>query len=183
MRRLASLAVLAAATIALRTPAVAAAQGAPKAGFRADYLSQLDDVEKKLVQLAEAAPPDKYTWRPAKGVRSIGEVYLHLSEDNFMIPAALGVKSPVTPGKNFDTQTTDKARIVAIMKQSIATCRAAVNAVKEADYDKEVTLFGSRFTQRNALLIMLTHMSEHLGQEIAYARMNGIVPPWSRPGA
>ena len=157
------------------------AQATPKVGFRADYLTQLADVEKKLVSLAEATPQDKLDWRPAKGVRSGGEVYLHLAEDNFMIPAALGVKSPITPGKNFDTQTTDKAKIVSILKQSIATTRAAANTVKDSDLDKEVMLFGEKYSQRAALIIMLTHMSEHLGQEIAYARMNGIVPPWSRP--
>ena len=183
MRQRSCVALLIALLVALSTAATptAAAQAAPKSGFRADYLAQLDDVEKKLVQLAEAAPQDQYAWRPAKGVRSIGEVYLHIAEDNFVISAGLGVKSPVTPGKNFDTQTNDKAKIIAILKQSMATARAAANAVPDADLDKMITLYGTKYSQRTALIILLTHMSEHLGQSIAYARQNGIAPPWSRP--
>ena len=163
----------------LVAPSVAGAQVAPKTGFRAEYLAALADDEKKLVQLAEATPADKYTWRPGKGVRSISEVYLHVAEDNFVIPAALGVRSPVAMIKNFDTQSTDKSKVIAILKQSLDAARQAALTVKDADLDKEVALYGTKFTQRGALLSMINHIAEHLGQSIAYARMNNIVPPWS----
>ena len=182
MRQFTSLAALAATIALAASPALSAAQGAPKTGFRAEYLAALADAEKKLVQLSDATPAEKYTWRPGKGVRSVSEVYLHLSEDNFIIPAALGVKASVAMVKNFDTQTSDKAKVIALLKQSLDAARQAALTVKDADLDKEVMLYGSKYTQRGALLSIINHISEHLGQSIAYARMNGIVPPWSAKG-
>ena len=182
MRPSLAIAALTVACVLVASPVIAAAQGAPKSGFRAEYLSALADASKKLLRLAEATPADKYTWRPGKGVRSVSEVYLHTAEDNFMIPAALGVKTSMAPAKNFDTQTSDKAKVIAILKQSLDAARDAGMTVKDADLDKELTLYGSKFTQRSALLSIINHISEHLGQSIAYARMNGIVPPWSAKG-
>ena len=180
MRRLLLAALAPAAFVAIAArPTVALAQSAV---FKSEYSKQLDDVEKKLVQLAEAMPADKYGWRPSKDVRSVGEVFLHIAGANFMIPGVLGLKSPVTVGNDFETKTTDKAQIVSLLKQSLAHARQAGAALTDADAGQEVSLFGMKLTKLGVVLLLANHMHEHMGQSIAYARSNGIVPPWSAKG-
>jgi len=165
---------------------VAAARGqtppaAPAAGFRAEYLSEVDDVGGKLVELAEAMPADKYGWRPAPGVRSVGEVYMHVVAGDSTLPSFLGLKRIEGISRESEKTVTDKAQIVELLKKAIANAKAAGLAVTDADLDKKVKTFGDReMTERQVLVRILVHMHEHLGQSIAYARMNGIVPPWSR---
>jgi uncharacterized damage-inducible protein DinB len=153
---------------------------APKSGFRADFLSTLDDLEKKCVSLAEAVPADKYSWRPAEGVRSVGEVYMHIAAGNYSISGAAGNKAPagVDP-RSFEKMANDKAKTVETLKQSFAHVRETAMKTSDADLDKPTKLFGSDSTVRNALFQMEIHQSEHLGQSIAYARSIGVVPPWT----
>jgi uncharacterized damage-inducible protein DinB len=173
----------------LQTISFAAAQGttnpqsaasAPTSGVRAEFLNELKIQEDKFVQLAQAIPADKYTWRPAEGVRSISEVFLHVAAANFNLPHVFGVQPP--PGfkaQGFDKSTTDKAKIIQTMQDAFAHMRAAVISMPEADVEKQVDWFGGKSTYRGILLFILRHNAEHLGQVIAYARMNGIVPPWT----
>ena len=157
---------------------------APQAsGFIADYVAEVDAVGKKLVDLAQAVPADKYSWRPGPGVRSIGEVYMHVVGGNSSIPAFLGAKRMDGITRDSEKTVTDKAKIVELLQKSIANAKAAGQSVTEADLDKKVKTFGGReMTERQVLLLIVTHMHEHLGQSIAYARMNGITPPWSEGG-
>ncbi len=149
-------------------------------GPRGEFLQEYGTLESRLTQLAEATPADKFTWRPAEGVRSIAEVYLHVAAANFNIPKIIGTPAPAGfNAKGYDTSTTDKAKIVAALKDSFAHVRAAVNAMPDADLEKQVPWFGDKNTYRGMLLFMTRHCAEHLGQSIAYARMNGVVPPWS----
>jgi uncharacterized damage-inducible protein DinB len=155
-----------------------AAPAPPTSGFRAEFLRQLDDVEKKLVDLAQAMPQEKYTWRPAEGVRSVSEVYMHVAGGNFFIPRVIGVQPPTGIGRDLE-KITDKAKVVDTLKQSMAHVRQAALSTSDADLDKPVKFFGRDSTVREVLMILAMHMHEHLGQSIAYARMNGIAPPWS----
>jgi uncharacterized damage-inducible protein DinB len=148
-------------------------------GFRGDFLSQLGDVEKKLVGLAEAMPQEKYGWRPGAGVRSNSEVYMHVAGANFMIPSALGVKPPEGLARDAEKTVTDKAKVVEMLKQSFSHLRKLVQEIPDSDLDKEVKLFGRPNTVRGTLFLIANHMHEHLGQAIAYARTNGVTPPWS----
>jgi uncharacterized damage-inducible protein DinB len=162
-------------------PRPAAASSA--SGFLADYAAEVDAVGKKLVDLAQAEPADKYGWRPSPGVRSIGEVYMHVVAGNSSIPSFLGAKRMDGITRDSEKQVTEKAKIVELLQKSIANAKAAGQAVTEADLDKKVKTFGGReMTERQVLLLIITHMHEHLGQSIAYARMNGITPPWSEGG-
>ncbi len=179
MRRLLSGTALAIATALVAPPTVAGAQSSP---FRAEYIKQLDQVEKQLLQLAEATPADKYSWRPGPGVRSIGEVYMHVAGANLMIPVTLGLINPVPIGNDFESRTTDKAQIIAMLRRSLDQARKAALQVPDADLSQEVRLFGSTYTKMGVLFLMANHMHEHMGQAIAYARTNGIVPPWSMKG-
>lgn len=148
-------------------------------GLRADWHQQMDDVEKKILSLAEAVPAEKYTWRPAEGVRSIGEVYVHIAGGNYFLPSLAGVTPP--PGFKPDAEktVTDKAKIIELIKQSFVHVRGAFDKLPDSDMEKKINFFGEEMTLRGLYLTVLTHLHEHLGQSIAYARTNGVVPPWS----
>jgi uncharacterized damage-inducible protein DinB len=150
------------------------------AGVKGEILMWIADAEGKLIQLAEAMPEGKYAWRPGKGVRTVGEVFMHVSGANFGIPGFLGVAPP--DGFKFDTyeqSLTKKSDIVKSLKDSFAHVKKALSATTDADMDKPVDLFGMKTTVRGAYLLVLSHAHEHLGQSIAYARSNDVTPPWS----
>lgn len=150
-------------------------------GFRAEYVAEVEAVGKKLVDLAEAMPADKYAWRPAPGVRSVGEVYVHVCVSDSTLPSFLGMKKLEGVSRDSEKNVTDKAQIVALLKKAVANAAAAGSAVSDADLDKKVKTYGDQeLTERQVLARILFHMHEHLGQSIAYARMNGVTPPWSK---
>jgi len=169
------------AVLAIR-PALAgdvASKNAPKSGFRAEYLAQLADVEKKIVDLAGAVPQEKYGWRPGEGVRSVSEVYAHIAGANYFFMTFVGVKMPVGMDPAMEKTMTDKGKIAEMLKQSFNHVRQTVTDMPDASLDKETDMFGRTTTYRDALLTEMNHLHEHMGQSIAYARMNGIVPPWT----
>jgi uncharacterized damage-inducible protein DinB len=166
------------AILALLPAIVAAPPPAPKSGFRAEFLLDLDDVQKKIVDLAAAMPADKYSWRPAPGVRSVSEVFMHIAGGNYFLASFMGTKPPV-----YDEQTLerihDKDRVLAELRKSFVHLRTAALSASDADLDKPIKMFGHDATERAGFMQALVHLHEHLGQSIAYARMNGVVPPWS----
>lgn len=176
------LGLLLAATAAAfaQTAVMPAAASAPTAGFRAEFLNDLAGVEKRFVGLAEAMPADKYTWRPGGGVRSVSEVYMHVAAANYNLPRVLGTPPPAGfDVRGFDTSVTEKAKVIETLKQSFAHLRQAVLNLSDADVEKKLKWFGAENTYRGVLLFIIRHMAEHLGQSIAYARINGVVPPWT----
>ncbi len=175
-------------TAALAFLAVATAATLPRslvsqhpAGIRGEILEQFNEAADRLVQLAGAIPPGKFTWRPAEGVRSVSEVLLHVAGSSEFMLASIGVKGTVEGENDLEHSTTDKAKTIARLKQSNDRVRAAITAMPDANLDKPTKLFGADVTYRGAILMLETHAHEHLGQLIAYARMNGVVPPWSLP--
>ncbi|HEX6629753.1 MAG TPA: DinB family protein [Gemmatimonadaceae bacterium] len=163
------------------------AQGADPStatGLRKELIAQLDDGEKKLVALAEAVPQEKYGWRPAEGVRSVSEVFVHVAMANYMFPRMAGVtRAPdVTLPRDAEKTITGRAQVVDLLHKSFAFARQGVMDVPEAQMDATVDMFGTPTTRRGVLVTMATHLHEHLGQSIAYARSNGVVPPWSAGG-
>ena len=152
----------------------------PSSGPRAEFLGELKGEEQKFLRLAEATPADKFTWRPAPDVRSIAEVYLHVAAANFNLTKLIGTPPPTDfQVKGFDKSTTDKTKVIQTLKDSFEHMREAVVKMPDADLDKQLDWFGGKNTERGILLFIMRHMGEHLGQSIAYARMNGIVPPWT----
>lgn len=152
--------------------------GVPKNGFRAEFLHDFDDVSKKIVELAEAVPASKYNWRPAPGVRSVSEVYMHIAGGNYFLATFAGAKPPSYDTQNLE-KISDKARVINELKKSLEYLRVVATQGTEADLEKPIKMFGADTTHRGALITALNHLHEHLGQSIAYARMNGVVPPWS----
>ena len=137
-----------------------------------------------MLQLAEAIPESKFSWRPAPGVRSISEVLLHVAAANFNLPKLIGTPPPEGfQVKGYETATTEKAKVIASLRDSFAHVRKAAVAMTDADGEKKLPWFGgSENTRRGILFFMTRHSAEHMGQLISYARMNGITPPWSEPG-
>lgn len=174
------------ALLALSLPAVAFAKvqntpqpaaAAPLTGFRAEFIANLDEVQDKLFELAEATPAEKYGWRPAPGVRSISEVYMHIAGGNYFLATFIGVEPPKGM-PDLEKSVTKKADVLAELRKSFDHLRTAARGAD--DLEKPVKMFGNNTTYRGVLMTMLSHLHEHLGQSIAYARMNGVVPPWSR---
>jgi uncharacterized damage-inducible protein DinB len=166
--------------LSLGASLAAAQPGAMPAGVRGEMLMWIGDAEDKLGQLAEAMPEAKYSWRPGEGVRSAGEVFMHAAGANFGLPNFWGVKPPA--GFDFWTyekSLTRKADIQKALKDSFAHVRAALTAATDADLDKPTEFFGMKTTVRGGYLLIVSHVHEHLGQAIAYARMNSVVPPWT----
>jgi uncharacterized damage-inducible protein DinB len=149
----------------------------PKSGFRAEFLHDVDEVQKKIISLADAMPADKYNWRPAPGVRSVSEVYMHIAGGNYVLSTFMGMKMPSDTTKL--EKITDKARVLEELRRSFDHLRTAALMATDADLEKSIKMFGNDTTERAAFISALNHLHEHLGQSIAYARMNGVVPPWS----
>ena len=149
-------------------------------GYRSEVLAEVTIQEDKFTRLAEAIPADKYTWRPAADVRSFAEVFLHVSAANYNLYKLVGTPPPAGFNVNgFEKSTTDKAKVMATLKDSFAHAKAAIKAMPDADLDKSLDWFGGKNTERGILLFVVRHAAEHLGQSIAYARMAGVTPPWT----
>lgn len=155
----------------------------PASEFAADYQMLLAFVENRLVQLVEATPQDKMTWRPADGVRSVSEVYLHIAQSVKYVLPALGAEVPKeyeADPKTFEASVTDPKEIVKLLKDSFGHYKAASVKVDDEKLNTKVKFFGNDSSIRLVLEAMLNHVHEHFGQSIAYARMVGVTPPWSQ---
>lgn len=164
----------------------AGAQSAPTqsaADYRSEALAEIDARAQKYIALAEAIPADKYTWRPAEGVRSVSEVLLHMAGANYFLPRVYGTAPPEGfRAQGFETSTTDKEEVLRHLRASFTHLH---NTVANAPADAEAThpWFGGQSLSNRAIgMSIVAHMGEHLGQLIAYARMNGVRPPWSGEG-
>jgi len=148
-------------------------------GIRGELLLQLDDAEEKLLSLAQAVPQEKYTWRPQKGVRSISEVYMHIADGTSRLLRNADFEPPAILDDDYLEQITDKEKVINLLKLALEHTRDAIIKTPDAKMNIRTTLLGKRTTYRGVFLQVITHMHEHLGQSIAYARMNDIVPPWT----
>ena len=148
-----------------------------KPAFVDEFIGQLDYVEGKLLQLEDAMPQDKMSWTPAEGVRTTAQIYLHVAEANYFLGTKMGGKMPEN---EIDMSITDKAKIAEILKASFENAKTLAAKVTAEDLNKTIKSPFGEMTMRNLMVSLLNHSHEHLGQGIAYARMNGVVPPWSK---
>jgi uncharacterized damage-inducible protein DinB len=147
--------------------------------FVQEFIGQLDFVKGRLIQLAEAMPDNKYNWSPGEGVRSVGEVFAHVGEANFYL---ISIMNGSKPDMKEEKHENDKKHALEILTKSIEVLKETAGKLNENDLNREVEAFGMKFSLRNFMITILNHNHEHLGQAIAYARMNGVVPPWSAKG-
>lgn len=149
-------------------------------GYRSEVMAEVMIQESEFVRLAEAIPADKYTWRPSPEARSVAEVFLHASAANFNLYKLVGTPTPTDVNtKTIEQSTTDKEKIIAVLKASYAHAKAAIRAMPDSALEKTLPWNGGTITQRGVLLYIVQHIGQHLGQQIAYARSIGVVPPWT----
>jgi hypothetical protein len=158
-------------------------------GLMGDLLKDIGEVESKVVGLARAMPEGTYGWRPSEGVRSTGEVFAHVASDNYFLPAAMGMAPPAETGisgKDFKTVAAFEKRamtrdqIIAELSKSFAFLKASMSGMSDAQLNAPLEVFGQKLTNRGLWITTATHLHEHLGQLIAYARSNKVTPPWSK---
>ena len=157
-------------------------------GWMGEMHRDVNEVQKKMIDLAKAMPESAYGWRPGAGVRSVGEVFLHVAGENYMIPIMMGKPAPEGSGITGDFKSADvfehrkltKDQIVAELEASFKHLHQGMALTTDANGAETIKFFGQDWSRQRAMVLTVTHLHEHLGQSIAYARSNNIVPPWSR---
>jgi uncharacterized damage-inducible protein DinB len=160
------------------------AQVDPLEGLWQGYDGEWLHVSRQLVALAEAIPAEKYAWRPGPGVRSTSEVFMHIAMANFGLLSRTGPKIPADlKSEDMEKTVTAKADVISWLKRSLDAVKTARAGLKPADFERKVKIVGRDATVDGIYLRIIVHANEHMGQLVAYARVNGIVPPWSESGA
>ena len=164
------------------------ATSASAQGLMADMHRDVSDVQKKFNELAKAIPEAAYSWRPG-GARSIGEVLLHVASDNSLIPVSMGKPVPAFTNisatdmktvEAYEKRKLTKDQIIAELDASFKHLHEAMGLTTDANLTENIKFFGQDWSRQRAMLLTVTHLHEHLGQMIAYARSNNVAPPWSR---
>jgi hypothetical protein len=180
----ASFSLLAAATPAHAQAPASTVTKETAASVKAAFSADLDTLQQKFIGLAQAFPQDKYTWRPMEGVRSVSEVLMLAAMEGYtFIPNGFGGKAaslgtPEEMGKL--RNLTDKAQVVEHLTKAFAHAKKEIEAIDPATLTGTHKLFGRDMTTPQIATLIGGDLHEHLGQLIAYARMNHIVPPWSK---
>jgi uncharacterized damage-inducible protein DinB len=164
----------------LAVSSVQAQKPDPLAGLWQGYDGEWMHCSQQLVELAEAIPADKYGWRPGPGVRSTSEVFMHIVVANFGLLSRTGKPMPPDLTEKSETQVKDKAQVIEWLKRSLDVVKKAHAQATPAELAKRVKIANRDATVDGIYLRILVHANEHMGQLVAYARMNGIVPPWSQ---
>jgi len=145
-----------------------------------EFLDEVSYYEQRFLRLADAIPAEKFAWRPGEGVRSVGEVYMHVVAANYNFARMLGTPIPAgVDTKALLASSNDKAKVIQGLKDSFAHFRVAILNIKDSELDKEIKSPRGQSTIRGTFFLISGHYGEHLGQSIAYARQVGIVPPWT----
>jgi uncharacterized damage-inducible protein DinB len=148
-------------------------------GIWQGYDGEWKHVSQQLLALAEATPAEKFSWRPAPGVRSTSEVYMHIAIANFYLLSVTGPKMPADLNDDMEKTVTSKAEVIAWLKRSLEAVKTAHAAETPKDLERKVKIEGRDATVDGMYLRIIVHANEHMGQLIAYARMTGVVPPWA----
>jgi uncharacterized damage-inducible protein DinB len=152
----------------------------PMDGVWQGYDGEWRHVSQQLVALAEATPADKFAWRPAAGVRSTSEVYMHIAMANLYLLSVTGPKMPADLKQDAEKTVTSKAEVIRWLKLSLDAVKQAHEAETPKDLARKVRIMDRDATADGMYLRILVHANEHMGQLVAYARMTGVVPPWSK---
>ena len=173
------------AFVTLPTAARAGQDAAAKesaAAVKAAFMADIEAMRVKFVGLAETFPPDKYTWRPMDGVRSVSEVLMLIATEGYgFAPTALGGKAALSREEMSKLSgITTKAQVIDHLNKSFAHAKQALEAIDSATLVGKRTSMGRERSTPEIVMLVSGDMHEHLGQLIAYARMNHIVPPWSK---
>jgi uncharacterized damage-inducible protein DinB len=152
----------------------------PLDGLWQGYDGEWRHVSQELTALAVATPADKFSWRPAPGVRSTSEVYMHIVTTNFYLLSVTGPKMPPDLKDDSEKTVTSKAEVIRWLKRSLDAVKQAHLDETPKDLARTVRIYNRDATVDGMYLRIIVHANEHEGQLIAYARMTGVVPPWSK---
>ena len=155
------------------------AQKAPE-GLWQGYDGEWRHVSSQLIALAEATPQEKFSWRPAPGVRSTSEVYMHIVIANFGLLSYTGPKFPDDLKEEMEKSVTSKGEVISWLKRSLEAVKTAHLAVTPKDLERKIHIHDRDATVDGMYLRIIVHANEHMGQLVAYARMTGVTPPWSK---
>jgi len=162
------------------TTAQSTDSSAPSYDLKAQALLDLEGVQKKFVDLANAVPADKFAWKPSEDTRSFAEVLMHVAGERYQILRLMGATPPADfNGKTFEKSTTDKAQIIAELDKTWAFAKQTIGGMSNADFAKLLPKLGPQANAGDVVYILVADAHEHLGQAITYARVNGVVPPWT----
>ena len=166
------------------------------AGFRGEFLWELDIAERQLVAIAECIPAEQYDWRPVAQARSFSEVFVHVATGNFVILDVIGVAAPVDlyaqvpadgharfqglirRNDELAASMREKEAVVGLLKRSLQAVSESFATASDRELNRHLNFFGEETTVRRVYLRLLAHTDEHMGQMIAYVRFNGMAPPW-----
>jgi len=149
-------------------------------GIWQGYDGEWKHVSQQVIALAEATPAEKFSWRPAPGVRSTSEVYMHIVIANFFLLGVTGPKMPADLNPKMEKSVTSKEEVIAWLKRSLEAVKTARAATTPKDLERKVKIADREATVDGMYLRIIVHANEHMGQLVAYARMTGVVPPWSK---
>ena len=164
--------------LVINMPAMAQVE---EATFKNAFMGSYDAATDKIVQLAMAFSEEQYDWRPDEGVRSVKEALMHVANANSFFSGALGVEVPESlKGRNLEKEVTTKEEAIMVLKESIELTQTALKGISAEQMGEEIDWFdGSKKPKLSMVMVVNDHAQEHLGQLIAYARSQGVVPPWS----
>jgi len=172
MERILTECVVCALAFALMVPL---AQAQP-AGIQAAFAKDAGTLSEKFTGLARVMS-GKYDWKPGQGVRSVGDVFNLIVMENGLLA---GVLSGTPNAGAKPAPITDPEKLQEALKTSYVNLQKAITGLSDNDLQTTVKLFGRDWTRQDAVIHVLEDQHEHLGQSIAYARSNGVVPPWSK---
>jgi uncharacterized damage-inducible protein DinB len=165
-------------------PSQSADKTPPSYDMKPQSLLDLETINKKFISLAEAIPQDKFTWRPAGETRSFAELFLHVAGERYGFLSLMGATPPPEyDPKTFAKSTTDKAKIIEELNKSWQFTQGTIQGMTNSDFAKPLPKLGPDANEGDVIYLLVVDAHEHLGQAIAYARMNGIVPPWTAAAA
>lgn len=149
--------------------------------------ADIDGLRKKFMALATAVPADKRTWRPMAGTRTFREVFAHIAAEGNTETAMFGRPLPAGSLADFDAeearlQKLKDDELIAVMDRAMQSLSATMGGLSRTTINRPITYYGQNTLPRVAATYTLNDLHEHLGQLVAYARMNSIVPPWTRKG-
>ena len=173
-----SLSLLVLLALTLNSAGVAQDSAAATSTFFAEFQAFEAQVGDRMIALAKAIPAERYTWRPASGVRSVSEVLMHIAAANFGSAKAVGAPMPADLPQDL-SKVTRKDEVLALLESSYRLARGAAKNLATMDLSQPLP-GGSGMSLRASLFGFVEHQAEHLGQLIAYARGLGVTPPWSR---
>lgn len=183
--------VISSPLLAQAAPGLPRGATAVSAPLAVSLLKDVTGAGDKFIALAKAIPADKYDWKPADGTRTVREVLLHVASDNYLLPLLAGPVATAAPAatgidiKDFQSVSRYEKRpltrdaVIAELERSFVHLYSAMGKTTAPDMAKDVNLFGQKMVLQDMWILTTTHLHEHLGQGIAYARSVGIKPPWS----